>query len=91
MLKLRKSILTVHRFTGILVGLIICVISITGSLLVFESELDRLFQPYQIIPQAEILSHQVLIDIAQKIYPNLQPHRITMPSSPDRLYSDDGG
>ena len=87
MSKLRKLSLSVHRYVGIVAGLILCVVAITGSLLVFEAELDRVFQPYQITPQAELQSHQVLIDTAQKLHPDLQPHRITMPAAPDRPYT----
>jgi uncharacterized iron-regulated membrane protein len=87
MMKLRKSSLILHRYVGIIAGLIICIVGITGSLLVFESEIDRSFQPYQITPQAQILSQQVLLDTAQKVHPDLQVHRISMPSSPDRPYT----
>jgi uncharacterized iron-regulated membrane protein len=87
MMKLRKPSLILHRYVGILAGLIIAIVGITGSLLVFEEELDRTFQPYQITPQARILPQQTLIDTAQKLHPDLQVHRITMPSSPDRPYT----
>jgi uncharacterized iron-regulated membrane protein len=87
MMKLRKPSLILHRYIGIIAGLIICIVGITGSLLVFESEIDRTFQPYQITSQAQILSQQVLLDTAQKVHPDLQVHRITMPSSPDRPYT----
>ena len=39
--KLRKLSLSVHRYVGIVAGLILCVVAIAGSLLVFEAELDR--------------------------------------------------
>jgi uncharacterized iron-regulated membrane protein len=87
MMKLRKPSLILHRYVGILAGLIIAIIGITGSLLVFEEELDRTLQPYQITPQAQILPQQTLIDTAQKVRPDLRVHRITMPSSPDRPYT----
>jgi uncharacterized iron-regulated membrane protein len=86
-MKLRKYSLILHRYVGIIAGLILCIVGITGSLLVFENEIDRVLQPYQITPQAQILSQQLLIDTAQKNYPDLQVHRITMPSSPDRAYT----
>lgn len=87
MLNLRKSSLVLHRYIGILAGLVVCIVGITGSLLVFESELDRSFQPYQIFPQAELLPHQQLITAAQQVHPELKPHRITMPESIDRPYT----
>jgi uncharacterized iron-regulated membrane protein len=87
MMKLRKPSLILHRYVGILAGIIIAIVGITGSLLVFEDELDRAFQPYQITPQAQILSQQLLVDTAQKVHPDLQVHRISMPSSPDRAYT----
>lgn len=95
MLNLRKSSLVLHRYIGILAGLVVCIVGITGSLLVFEAEIDRVvwalpnraFQPYQIVPQAERLPHQQLIATAQQVHPKLKPHRITMPESLDRPYT----
>ncbi len=83
MLKLRKSSLVLHRYIGILAGLVVCVVGITGSLLVFEAEIDRAVQPYQIVPQAQRLPHERLITTAQQVYPKLKPHRITVPESID--------
>ncbi len=87
MLNLRKSSLVLHRYLGILAGLVVCIVGITGSLLVFESELDRVLHPYSIVPQAALLSHQTLIARAQQAAPDLKPHRITMPESIDRPYT----
>jgi uncharacterized iron-regulated membrane protein len=87
MLNLRKSSLVLHRYIGILAGLVVCIVGITGSLLVFEAELDRAFQPYQIVPQAERLPHNRLITTAQQVHPELKPHRITIPESIDRPYT----
>lgn len=87
MLKLRKSSLILHRYIGILAGLVVCIVGITGSLLVFESEIDRSLQPYQIVSQAERLPHNKLITAAQQVYPKLKPHRITVPELIDRPYT----
>jgi uncharacterized iron-regulated membrane protein len=86
MLKLRKSSLVLHRYIGILAGLVVCIVGITGSLLVFEAEIDRSLQPYQIVSQAERLPHERLITAAQQVHPALKPHRITVPESIDRPY-----
>ncbi len=87
MLNLRKSSLVLHRYIGILAGLMVCIVGITGSLLVFEAEIDRAFQPYQIVPQSERLPHERLITAAQQVHPALKPHRITVPDSIDRPYT----
>ena len=87
MLNLRKSSLVLHRYIGILAGLVVCIVGITGSLLVFEAELDRVLHPYSIVPQAALLPHQKLIAVAQQAAPDLKPHRITMPESIDRPYT----
>jgi uncharacterized iron-regulated membrane protein len=38
--KIRKLAFTLHRYIGLAVGLILVIVSLTGSLLVFEHELD---------------------------------------------------
>ncbi|MBG1241452.1 PepSY domain-containing protein [Nostoc sp. NZL] len=44
-MKLRKSILSLHRYVGILAGILLIIISLTGSLLVFHEEIDQFFNP----------------------------------------------
>ncbi|MGV0028468.1 PepSY-associated TM helix domain-containing protein [Phormidesmis priestleyi] len=84
---MRNVVFSVHRYIGIFAGVILCIVGITGSLLVFEAELDRTLQPYPIIPQSNLLSHQVLVNAAQKARPDLKPHRVTLPPSPDQPYT----
>lgn len=88
-MKLRTPALILHRWIGILASLLLVIIGLTGSLLVFSNELDHAFNPQllHVEPQGEMRSHQELVDSAKTTYPQLKPHRITVPSSPDIAYT----
>jgi uncharacterized iron-regulated membrane protein len=87
-MKLRPFALGLHRYAGVLAGLLLVVISITGSLLVFNEELDHRLNPQllHITPQVEQLSIQTIVDIAQTAQPDLKTHRIIVPQKLDRAY-----
>ncbi|GAA6624142.1 PepSY-associated TM helix domain-containing protein [Scytonema sp. NUACC26] len=41
----------------------------------------------QVSPQGDLIAMQQVVDIAQKRYPDLKPHRITIPEQPERVYT----
>lgn len=88
-MKLRPPALASHRWFGLLAGLLLVVIGISGSLLIFSQELDQTLYPQllQVQPQAEMRSHQSLVEIAKTAQPNLKLHRITVPRSPEATYT----
>jgi uncharacterized iron-regulated membrane protein len=88
-MKLRVPALILHRYAGILAGVLLIVIGLTGSLLVFSEELDHFLHPQllQVVPQAQQISVQQIVDVAQKRFPDLKPHRIIVPDKPDRVYT----
>ncbi len=64
---------TIHRYLGLTLGLLIILIGITGSLLVFEREIDPWLVSRQIdtiIPQAEIISSDRIFNSVQAAYPD---------------------
>ena len=40
-LKIRNIAFSIHRYIGLLVGLILVIVGLTGSMLVFEHEMDN--------------------------------------------------
>jgi uncharacterized iron-regulated membrane protein len=69
---LRRALFQIHLWAGIGVGLYVLVISITGSVVVFRSELNRYFtvKPTMVEAQgAKALTDEELKVIAEKNYP----------------------
>ena len=75
----KKALLAFHRWSGIAAGLIIVVVGVTGSLLVFEDELDVALNPE--LYSAEISGPRLPLDetiaIATRTYPGWQPAHVT--------------
>lgn len=88
-MKLRFPALTLHRYAGVMAGILLVIIGLTGSLLIFSEQLDHFLNPqlFEITPQGERVSPQSLVDVAQKVYPDLLPHRITVPQKPEQVYT----
>ena len=68
----RRALFQVHLWTGIAIGLYVLVISLTGSVLVYRSELRQIFNPQpRIVTQGENrMSPEALTDVAQRAYPD---------------------
>ncbi len=71
--KLRDLIFPLHRYIGLVVGLIVIVIGLTGSLLVFYDEMDHFligFQTGRIVPQENQVSIESVLDTVRAAYAN---------------------
>lgn len=71
-MKLRRVLFTLHRYVGLVAGLIVAVVGLTGSLLVFEPEINHLllqFQFGQIVPQQQQVPILSVIDTVKAVYP----------------------
>ena len=79
---LRKALFQVHLWTGLGVGLYIVVISVTGSILVYRSELRRTFnpQPRVVAVSGARLSDEALIEATRPAYPD---HAVEVWATPD--------
>jgi uncharacterized iron-regulated membrane protein len=71
--KLRKLAFTLHRYIGLAVGVILVIVGLTGSLLVFEHEMDEwaIQQRFgHVVPQEQRLSPATLVDNVKAAYTN---------------------
>ncbi|MEH2085040.1 MAG: PepSY-associated TM helix domain-containing protein [Nostoc sp.] len=62
---LRNFVFALHRYIGLGVGLIAIIVGLTGSLLVFQSEIIAVQRHHQIgtiIPQGEMLPIEVVLN-----------------------------
>lgn len=85
-IRLRKLVFTLHRYVGLAVGLILVVIGLTGSLLVFEPELDRALIHAQfgnIVPQSQQVSIPSVVDKIKSAKPDWAVRGIDTPITPD--------
>jgi uncharacterized iron-regulated membrane protein len=82
-MKFRKLAFKLHLYFGLAVGIFLAVIALTGSLLVFSPEIERLFNPQllQVIPQAERIPLENVLQIVEKAYPQNQAISILLPRS----------
>ncbi|MGI2908683.1 PepSY-associated TM helix domain-containing protein [Tolypothrix sp. VBCCA 56010] len=70
---IRNVAFTLHRYLGLVVGLILIIVGLTGSLLVFQEEIDHFLvhlQFGQVIPQGQRLSIESIVGVVQKAYDN---------------------
>ncbi len=79
---LRKALFQIHLWTGLGVGLYIVVISVTGSVLVYRSELRQRFnpQPRPVAISGPRLSEDALIEATRRAYPD---HTVEVWTNPD--------
>ncbi len=86
---LRRALFQLHLWVGLSIGLYLFAMGITGSLLVFEEELDELFHP-QIFhvsgPREPALPISQLLTAAQAQYPDRQATAIYGPTAARETY-----
>ncbi|OCQ95959.1 hypothetical protein BCD67_22990 [Oscillatoriales cyanobacterium USR001] len=87
-MKLRKLILKIHGSMGIAIGLLLTVISLTGSAIVFHQELDRAINPslMQVVPQGNLASIDEMIAPVKAAYPDFPLQSIRFPQTPNGSY-----
>jgi uncharacterized iron-regulated membrane protein len=71
---LRKALFQVHLWTGIGVGLYLLMICVTGSVLVYRTEIMRAIatKPIIAVPSGTRLTDDQLKDAAKRVYPGFQ-------------------
>ena len=89
---LRKVLFQVHLWTGLGVGLYIVVISVTGSVLVYRSELRRTFnpEPRPVEISGPRLSEEALIEATRLAYPDHTVEVWTTPDDPSHAVTMSG-
>jgi uncharacterized iron-regulated membrane protein len=83
---LRKALFQVHLWTGLIVGVYIFVISVTGSVLVYRNEIFRVVSraPIIAIPSGERLTDDQLKDAAARLYPGFLVTGVSRARNPDQ-------
>jgi uncharacterized iron-regulated membrane protein len=70
--RLRPLIVQIHLWLGLIAGAFIAVLAITGSIMAFETELERALHPHRsyVTPQGQRLSLAQIAAAVQRAYPN---------------------
>ncbi len=69
--KLRQVAFTLHQYIGLVVGLLLIIVGLTGSLLVFQHEIDQFLvqrQCGQVIPQQQRVSIESVLNTVKTAY-----------------------
>ncbi|WP_439135698.1 PepSY-associated TM helix domain-containing protein [Pseudomaricurvus sp.] len=83
---MRRAFFTVHKYAGLILGLLLAVIGLTGSLLVFDHALDEVLTPQTVAFQSstETASFSTVLANAQAaVAGNPQPRRLYVQRAPD--------
>ena len=84
----RKLWLDVHLYVGLILGLIISIVGLTGSLLVFYVELDEILNPELVIvnPAKTPLPYETIFQSLRQTEPERQNGwRLEIPENPQRM------
>jgi uncharacterized iron-regulated membrane protein len=83
---LRKAIFQIHLWTGLMLALYVVVISLSGSILVYRSDLEVLFapKPRLVAPGATLLSEDELSAAAQRMFPQYQVREVHFAAVPNQ-------
>ena len=84
---IRLAVVRIHRWVGLSIAIFLTLASVTGSILVFDEEIDRFLNRdlfYVPARDAPPLSLDALRSRLQAQYPNAQFNLLPLPSAPDR-------
>lgn len=84
--KLKNIIGWLHLWLGLAAGLVILTVALTGSLLVFEDELENILfkERHIVLPGSNRLSADELVQIAEQAFPKKKISRLIISSEPDQ-------
>src|ERR1044072_4270050 len=84
MKRFRKFIFWCHLSAGVIAGLVILIMSVTGALLAFQPQIERFADRNMrtVQPQAERLSAEALFAKVREARPDLKPTGLTLQSDP---------
>lgn len=85
MSRIRQFWLTVHRYAGLLCGLVLVVVSLSGSFLAFYQEIDAWLNPDWVMsqPTGELASMEAVLAAARSVYPDRFLHSLFPPGELD--------
>lgn len=83
---MRKTIFNLHLYGALIVGLFVVTIGVTGSIMAFEDDLDRLFNPrlFTVEPAGAPLPVADLFHAASTAYPGQKINLLRLPQGPTR-------
>ncbi|MEH2303238.1 MAG: PepSY-associated TM helix domain-containing protein [Nostoc sp.] len=93
----RNFVFKLHRYIGLVVGVLLIIVGLTGSLLVFTPEIDEFLLTRQIghvIPSEQRVSIESVLDTVKAAYskvPELKVQTIYTPKEPDAPYQLNSG
>lgn len=83
---LRQVVFQIHLWSGLTVGVYIVAISVSGSVLVYRSELRQTFepQPRYVTVSGTRMTEETLTEVAQQTYPDHRVARVILREDPAR-------
>lgn len=90
---MRNSLIVVHRWTALVVGIILFGTAASGAALVFEGAIDRAMHPslWNVLPSGAPLSMDAIIARVEAKYPGSKVGAISPSSAPDRAWTMGAG
>lgn len=88
-MKFRNRLVKLHGLMGMICGLLLVIMGLTGSAIVFHAEIDHALNPHlmQVEPQGESLEIDVFFQTAQAAVPkNSRLEFVEIPQTPDESY-----
>lgn len=87
-MKIQNLVRSLHGYIGIVAGLLLVVMGLTGGVIVFQQELDRAFNPQlmQVSPQGEMVAVDKFLAAAQSSMPKARLESIVIPQTLDSTY-----
>jgi uncharacterized iron-regulated membrane protein len=82
---MRELLLTVHRWMGLVAGIAIFVIALTGCVLIFENDIDRAAHAsiLKVTPAVERAPLEQVVKNVRAAYPSEPPSGISFPQQPN--------
>lgn len=82
---LRRTVLALHLWVGLVLGLHFALLGVTGSLLVFHNQIDTFLNPQllRVVPGPTRASADAMLLAVKRAHPNAQIDRVVLPTRPD--------
>src|SRR5437879_330314 len=86
---MRKTIFNLHLYTALIAGLFVVILGVTGSIMAFEDDLDRIFNPglYRVQAGSQPLPVATVLEAVKKAYPGQRLSGLRLPWSPNEAYT----
>ena len=85
---MRKIILNLHLYGALIAGIFLIILGVTGAIIAFEDDLDRLFNArlYKVELQPTALSITAIVAALEKAYPAKHISLLRLPAHPSDAY-----